>query len=113
MCGRVRLDTSGNTTARGGRVLPNVTRPCALQRRMCTILGRFSGDGDFNRRMGRFIREVPPQDARSITFSKTGRYRDTSTLARRQWLIFRVATIFVAAHLTRTSPDRTYGQMLQ
>ncbi len=43
------------------------------------------------------------------SFSKTGRYRVTSTLARRQWLIFRVATIFVPAHLIRTSPERTYS----
>ncbi len=49
-----------------------------------------SRDGDYNSSLwrGRYIREVQPQDARSIKFSKTCRYRVTSTLARRQWLIF-------------------------
>jgi hypothetical protein len=66
---------------------------------MCTSLGRFSRDGDFNSRRGLYIKEVQPQDdAWSIKFSKTCRYRVPSTLA--------TATIFVAAQLTGTSPER-------
>ncbi len=43
---------------------------------MCTTHGRFSRDGDFNRRRGLYIKAVQlePQDAQSIKFSKTGRY---------------------------------------
>jgi hypothetical protein len=51
---------------------------------MCTTLGRFSRDGDFNRWRGLYTEEVQPQDALSIKFSKTCHYRVTSTLARQQ-----------------------------
>jgi hypothetical protein len=65
---------SGKTTtflSRGGRtccVLP--MWPCVPHRRMCTTLGRFSRDGDFDCRRGLNIKEVQPRDALSIKFFK-------------------------------------------
>ena len=40
-------------------VLP--MRPCVPHRRMCTTLGRFYRDGDFNRRRGLYIKAVLPK----------------------------------------------------
>jgi hypothetical protein len=74
--------------------------PCVPHRRsMCTTLGRCSYDGDFNRRRGLYIKAVPKMPGAS-NFSKTGRCRVPSTLARRQ-------RFFVAAQPTGTSPERT------
>ncbi len=63
--GCVRLDKSG-TRPLVETVLPML--PCVPHRRMCTTLGRFSRDGDFDGRRGLYIKEVQPQDARSIKF---------------------------------------------
>jgi hypothetical protein len=59
--------------------------PCAPHRRMCTTLGMFSRDGDFNRRRGLYIKEVQPQDAWSIKFFQDLPLQcPTHVLARRQ-----------------------------
>jgi hypothetical protein len=67
---------------------------------MCTTLGRFSRDGDFDRRRGLYIKEVQPQDARSIKF-----FRDLPLPCPKH--VGATATIFVAAQPTGTSPERT------
>jgi hypothetical protein len=54
-----------------------------------STLGRFSRDSDFDRRKGLYIKEVKPQDARSIKFSKTCRHRVPITLAPRQQFSWR------------------------
>jgi hypothetical protein len=106
---------SGNKTARGGRtccILP--TRPCALQWCMWITLERFSGGfPDFNRRRGRYIKEVQPHDARSIRIFQDRQLSCHKHVRATAVAHLRVATIFVAAHLTRTSPERTFGQQLQ
>jgi hypothetical protein len=63
--------------------------PCVPHCRMCTNLGRFSRDGDFNCRRVLYIKEVQPQDARRIKFSKTSRYRVPSPFARRRQFSWR------------------------
>jgi hypothetical protein len=57
-------------------------------------------DGDFNRRRGLCIKEVLPQDARSIKF-----FQDRPLPCPKH--VGATATIFVAAQPTGTSPDRT------
>ena len=79
-------------------VLP--MRPCVPHCRMCTTLGRFSRDGDFNRRRGLYIKEVQPQDAWSIKF-----FQDRQLPCPKH--VGATATIFVAAQPTGTSPERT------
>jgi hypothetical protein len=113
----MRLDTTRHKTTRGGRtccVLP--TWPCALQQRVCTSLGRFSRDRDFNCRRDRYIREVKPQDAWSINFFQDLQipcHKRVGATAVAHLRSESIATIFLAAHLTRTSPEWTYGQLLQ
>jgi hypothetical protein len=80
-------------------VLP--MRPCVHHRRMCTTLAGFpemattiAGGEAFHRwRLQSPEGPLQPgsatQDARSIKFSKTGRYRVPSTLARRQQFSWR------------------------
>jgi hypothetical protein len=80
-------------------VLP--MRPCVHHRRMCTTLAGFpemattiAGGEAFHRwRLQSQEGPLQPgsaiQDARSIKFSKTGRYRVPSTLARRQQFSWR------------------------
>ncbi len=48
-----------------------------------------SYDGDFNRRRGLYIKAVQPKMPAASSFSKTGRYRVPSTLARRQQFSWR------------------------
>ncbi len=84
-------------------VLP--MRPCVLHYRMCTTLGRFSRDGDFNRRRGLYIKEVQPQDARSIKF-----FQDQPLPCPKH--VGATATIFVAAQPTGTYPGEDYGRLL-
>jgi hypothetical protein len=116
--GRVRLDTisleSGNQDCSWR---PYVMRtPDAAMRTSAACVHQpwqCSRDGDYNRRRGRHIREVIPQDARSINFFQEWplpchKHEDATAVAH-----LRVASIFVAAHLTRTFPERTYGQLLQ
>jgi hypothetical protein len=79
-------------------VLP--MRPCVPHSRMCTTLGKFSRDGDFDRRRGLYIKEVQPQDARSINF-----FQDRPLPCPKH--VGATATNFVAAQPTRTSPERT------
>jgi hypothetical protein len=79
-------------------VLP--MRPCVHHCRMCTTLAGFpematsiAGGKAFQRWRHQSEGPVQPgsatQDARSIKFSKTGRYRVPSTLARRQQFSWR------------------------
>jgi hypothetical protein len=72
---------------------------------MSTTLGRFSRDGDFNRRRGLYIKEVQPKDTRSIKF-----FQDLPLPCPKH--VGATATIFVAAHPTRTFPERMYGRLL-
>jgi hypothetical protein len=65
-------------------------------------LGRFSRDGDFDSRRGLYIKEVQPQDAWSITLKF---FQDLQLQCPKH--IGATATIFMAAQLTGTSPDRT------
>ncbi len=74
--------------------------PCVPHRRMCTTLGRFSRDGDFDRRSGLYIKAVQPQDARSIKFFQ---YRPLPC-PKHDGV---TATIFVEEQPTGTSPERT------
>ncbi len=46
-------------------------------------------DGDFNRQRGLYIKAVLPKMPGASSFSKTGRYRVQSTLARRQQFSWR------------------------
>jgi hypothetical protein len=88
-------------TARGDRtccVLP--MRPCVPHLRMCTTLGRFSRDGDFDRRRGLYIKEVQPQDAWSIKF-----FQDRPLPCPKH--VGATATIFAVAQPTGASPERT------
>ncbi len=83
-----------------------------MKLRVCTSLGRFFRDGDYTRWRGCYIRKVQPQDW-SIEF-----FQDLLLCPKhvgRTAVALRVATIFVAAHLTRTrtSPERMCGQLLQ
>jgi hypothetical protein len=72
-------------------VLPMLS--CVPHRRKCTTLGRFSRDGDFNSRRGLYIKEVQPQDERSIKFSQ-----DLPLQCPKHVGV--TATIFMAAQLT-------------
>jgi hypothetical protein len=109
--GRVRLDSSGNQDSSWR---PYVMR--TPEAAMCTSsqAARVYQPWQVFQRWRLQSPEGPLHDGKcspkmpgASSFSKTDRYRVTSTLARRQWLIFRVATIFVAAHPTRTFPERT------
>jgi hypothetical protein len=70
--------------------------PCVPHHRMCTALGRISIDGDFNRRRGLYIKEVQPQDARSIKFLQDRQLPCPKHVGA-------TATIFVAAQPTGIS----------
>ncbi len=80
-------------------------RPCVPHRRMCTTLGRFSRDGDFNRRRGPLYQGNATQDARSIKF-----FQDRPLPCPKH--VGATATIFVAAQPTGTSPREDYGRLL-
>ncbi len=82
-------------------------------RRGNTHCSKVSEDDDYSRRRGRHIDEVQPQDAWSIKFSQDSllscpKHVDKAAVAHLQ-----VATNFVAAHLTRSSFERVYGELLQ
>ena len=81
-------------------VLP--MRPCVPPShcRMCTTLGRFSREGEFNRWRGLYIKAVQPQDAQSIMF-----FQDRPLPCPKH--VGATITILVAAQPTGTSPDRT------
>ncbi len=73
-----------------------------------------SEDDDYNRQSGRHIGEVQPQDAWSIKFFQDSqlpcpKHDDEAAVAPLR------VTIILAAHLTRTPPERMYvlGQLLQ
>ena len=103
--GSVRLDTSGTIcgkTVRGGRTCAYsrcghayITVACVLpwqvfrRWRLQSPEGRLSIDGDFNRRRGLYSQAVLPKMPGASSFSKTGRYRVPSTLARRQQFSWR------------------------
>jgi hypothetical protein len=96
----------GNKKTSGGStccVLP--TRPSALQRRICTTLGRFP-------EMATSIARGPIHQG-----SATPRCQEHQVFPRPADTVSQhvgaTATILVAAHLTRISPERTYGQLLQ
>ncbi len=56
-------------TARGYRTCCVLLMlPYVPHNSMCTTLGRFFREGDFHRRRGLYIKEVQPQDSRSIKF---------------------------------------------
>ena len=100
--GSVRLDTSGTrpfveavrvrTPDAAMRTSPShVYYPWQVfQRwRLQSPEGRLSIDGDFNRRRGLYSQAVLPKMPGASSFSKTGRYRVPSTLARRQQFSWR------------------------
>ncbi len=80
---------------------------------MCTSLGKFPRDGNYNRWRGSYIREVQPQDAWSLEFFQDRLLYCPKHVGATAVAHVQVATIFVAAHLTRTFAERMYGHLLQ
>ncbi len=75
--------------------------------------GQVSEDDNYNCRRGCHIGEVQSQDTWSIKFFQDSwppcpKHVDKAAMAHVQ-----VATIFMAAHMTRTCFERMYGQPLQ
>jgi hypothetical protein len=72
---------------------------------MCSSPWQVSYDGNLNRRRSLYIKEVQPQDTRCIKF-----FQDRLLQCHKQ--VGATATIFVAAHPNRISPERMYGRLL-
>ncbi len=84
-------------------------RPCVPHRSIRTTLGRFSVDGDFNRRRGLYIKAVLPKMPGASSFPKTGRSLAAATVSQARW---RDGNNFRGCATNRNLSLEDYGRLL-